>query len=62
MFRFFENLIDPYAHLPTVDAPPRRLWPFLWHYLHPFRRLFLIASVVAVVVALVEVGLISYMG
>ena len=38
MFRFFENLVDPYAPYAPSDTPPRRLWPFLKDYLGPFRR------------------------
>ncbi|WP_193143330.1 ABC transporter ATP-binding protein [Meridianimarinicoccus sp. MJW13] len=62
MFRFFENLVDPYVEYEEVDAPPRRLWPFLRAYSRPFRRVFVVAAVLSIVVAAVEVGLIYYMG
>lgn len=29
MFRFFENLVDPYCDYPEQDRPPTRLWPFM---------------------------------
>ena len=29
MFRFFEDLIDPFADYREIDRPPQRLWPFL---------------------------------
>lgn len=62
MFRFFENLVDPYTDYPDQDSPPRKLWPFLWDYSQPFKRLFLITAIMSVVVAVMEIWLISYMG
>ena len=62
MFRFFETLVDPFTGYDATDAPPRRLWPFLWDYSQPFRRLFLYTGLMSVAVAAVEVWLISYMG
>ena len=37
MFRFFEQLVDPYVAYPQQDTPPRKLWPFLLTYARPFR-------------------------
>ena len=62
MFRFFENLVDPYTPYPETDTPPRRLLPFLLEYSRPFRRIFAVTAAMSVVVAAVEVGLIYYMG
>lgn len=62
MFRFFENLVDPYETYPENDTPPTRLWPFLKTYVRPFRKVFWAAGIMSVVVAVVEVGLIAYMG
>ncbi|MCR8549569.1 ABC transporter ATP-binding protein/permease [Salipiger sp. P9] len=62
MFRFFENLVDPYTPYPPTDHPPTRLLPFLMDYARPFRRLFVWAGLLSVVVALVEIGLIWAMG
>lgn len=62
MFRFFENLVDPYVDYPQDDTPPTRLWPFLKTYARPFRRVFWAAGIMSIVVALVEVWLIAYMG
>ncbi len=62
MFRFFENLVDPYTAYPENDTPPRRLWPFLWDYSQPFKRLFGLTAIMSVMVATVEIGLIYYMG
>ncbi|WP_416914873.1 MAG: ABC transporter ATP-binding protein [Roseicyclus sp.] len=62
MFRFFENLVDPYTAYSETDAPPRRLWPFLWEYSQPFKGVFALTALMSVIVAIVEVGLIWYMG
>ena len=62
MFRFLENLVDPYCDYPQEDRPPTRLWPFLKGYAQPFRRIFVITAAFTMVVAFVEIWLISYLG
>ncbi len=62
MFRFFENLVDPYCDYPQEDRPPTRLWPFMKAYAEPFRRVFVYTALLSVVVAAIEIGLIYYMG
>ncbi len=62
MFRFFENLVDPYTAYPDTDAPPTRLAPFMLDYVVPFRRVFLAAALMSIVVAAVELWLIWVMG
>ncbi len=62
MFRFFEDLIDPYASYDETDTPPKRLAPFLLAYIQPFKRLFWMTGIAAVVIAAMEVWLISYLG
>ncbi|MGJ8546110.1 MAG: ABC transporter ATP-binding protein [Sulfitobacter sp.] len=62
MFRFFENLIDPYVDYEQTDQPPQRVIPFLRAYSGPFRDVFIAAGVMSVVVAAIEVWLIGYMG
>ncbi len=62
MFRYFENLVDPYAGYVESDTPPRKLWPFLWSFTEQFRSLFLLAAFMSIVVASIEVWLIFYMG
>ena len=62
MFRFFENLVDPYKPWGQDDAPPRRLWPFLRGWSRPFYGIFAITSVLSVCVAAVEIGLLWYIG
>ena len=62
MFRFFENLVDPYCVYPQTDTPPTKLWPFMRAYSQPFKHVFVWTAVTSIVVALVEIGLIYYMG
>lgn len=62
MFKFFENLVDPYVDYVESDTPPRKLRPFLTEYARPFKKVFWVTGIVSVVVAIVEIWLISYMG
>ncbi|WP_397541596.1 ATP-binding cassette domain-containing protein [Roseovarius salis] len=62
MFKFFENLVDPYCDYTENDTPPTRLWPFLRSYMGPFRKVFAYATVMSVAVAVIELWLIYYMG
>ncbi|MEL7252656.1 MAG: ABC transporter ATP-binding protein [Pseudomonadota bacterium] len=62
MFKFFENLVDPYVAYEETDTPPTRLWPFMRDYMVPFKKVFAVTAVMSVVVAAVEVWLIYYMG
>ncbi|MEM6372082.1 MAG: ABC transporter ATP-binding protein [Pseudomonadota bacterium] len=62
MFKYFESLVDPYVDYVETDTPPTKIWPFLWDYSQPFKRLFVFAAIMSLVVATIEVGLIYYMG
>jgi len=62
VFRFFENLVDPYTRYQHSDTPPQRLWPFMWAYAQPFKRVFLVTALLSVLVACVEIALIWLMG
>jgi ATP-binding cassette subfamily B multidrug efflux pump len=62
MFRFFENLVDPYQPYTETDTPPRRLWPFLKDYVRPFRKVFMVTGLFSVANAVLDVGLIWYLG
>ncbi|NNK15739.1 MAG: ABC transporter ATP-binding protein [Sulfitobacter sp.] len=62
MFRFFENLVDPYTPYVETDTPPRKLWPFMRAYCEPFKRIFVLTAFMSIIVAAIEVGLIYYMG
>lgn len=62
MFRFFENLVDPYGPYDEKDTPPSRLLPFMLDYAQPFKRIFVYATIMSIVVASIEIGLIWAMG
>ncbi len=62
MFRFFENLVDPYVKYPETDKPPTRLFPFLMDYAQPFKRVFWITGALSIIVAIVEIWLLGYLG
>jgi len=62
MFRYLENLVDPYCDYPETDQPPQKLGPFIWDFCRPFRKVFAITGVLTMASALVEVWLIAYLG
>ncbi|SFR54173.1 ATP-binding cassette, subfamily B, multidrug efflux pump [Yoonia tamlensis] len=62
MFRFFEGLIDPYTPYKETDVPPTRLYPFLRAYAQPFMGVFYLTATVSVVIAAIEIWLLSYLG
>ncbi len=62
MFRYFENLVDPYVAYEETDRPPTRLWPFMRVYARPFHKVFALTAVMSVIVATVEIWLIGYLG
>jgi len=62
MFRFFENIVDPYVAYEEANTPPDRLWPFMKEYMRPFRKVFVITAFMSLIVASIEVWLIYYMG
>ncbi len=62
MFRFLENLVDPYVDYPQTDTPPTRLWPFLREYARPFKKVFIATAIFTAIVATVEIWLIAYLG
>jgi ATP-binding cassette subfamily B multidrug efflux pump len=62
MFRFFENLIDPYQPYAAADAPSRRLWPYLREFVLPFRWVFAWTGAFSFVAAIADVAMIWYVG
>jgi ATP-binding cassette, subfamily B, multidrug efflux pump len=61
MFRFFENLIDPFAPSDTA-TPPASVWAYLRSHYGNFGRCMWWMAATGVVVALIETGLIFYTG
>ena len=62
MFRYFENLVDPYAAYEQDDHPPQELWPFMRQYLRPFRGAFIAAILFKSTVAFGDVAIVWYVG
>ncbi|MFP5508763.1 MAG: ABC transporter ATP-binding protein [Alphaproteobacteria bacterium] len=62
MFRFFENLVDPYGPYAQKDHPPQTLWRFMLDYAQPFKGVFWITGITSVLVVAVEIALIWVMG
>jgi ATP-binding cassette, subfamily B, multidrug efflux pump len=62
VLRFFEQLVNPYGSYEQTDTPPQRLWPFLRDYIRPFRGVFVVTAISAVLVASFDVVLIWYVG
>ena len=62
LFKYFENLVDPYVDYPAEDRPPQTLWPFFKGYSQPFKKVFALTGFMSILVAAIEVGLIYYMG
>ena len=62
MFRFLENLVDPYTPYAETDTPPQRLWPFLRGHMRPFHRLYAVTAIAVVTSAAIEIWLLHYLG
>ncbi len=61
MFRYFENLVDPFARFDSSN-PAGSIWPFMTWHLRPYRRLLAVMVLTGTLVAFVETGLIFYSG
>ncbi|MCE8021566.1 ABC transporter ATP-binding protein [Halomonas sp. MCCC 1A11036] len=61
MFRYFENLVNPYP--PGVpETPPRGLGAFILHFSRPVLPLLIVMSLLTALVSATEVLFFSYMG
>ena len=61
IYRFFENLVDPFAPHDAA-TPPGTLWAYLRSHYGPFRKWMVALALSGVMVAMVETGLIFYSG
>ena len=61
MYRFFENLVDPFADSGR-DTPPDRIWPYIKTHLKPYHRLLPVIGTAGIIVALAETWLTYYGG
>ena len=61
MFKFFENLIKPF---PTADPirPPASLYAFCRHYTRGIEPYLVIMSVLAAMIAIMEISLFAFLG
>ncbi|MCX7301743.1 MAG: ABC transporter ATP-binding protein [Rhodobacterales bacterium] len=62
MFRFFENLVDPYLSYEQKDAPPTGLWPFMRQFLVPFRGVLVASVIFKALIAFGDVAIVWYVG
>jgi ATP-binding cassette subfamily B multidrug efflux pump len=62
MFRWFENIVDPFQDYDDADTPPSRVVPFVWSYLRTFRKILLVALFLSALSAAIEMFLIFYAG
>ena len=62
MFRFFENLVDPFSKYQELDNPPKTVRSFLMSYTKPFLSIFIMTGVVAILAAASEIYLIYLLG
>jgi ATP-binding cassette, subfamily B, multidrug efflux pump len=62
MFRFFEDLVDPYVSYEETDTPPRRLWPFLRDYARPFKGVFAVTALLSMIGGFADIAMIWYVG
>ncbi len=61
MFRFFENLVDPFQSF-EAKTPPNTYWAYIRSQLEPFRHVLPWILLTGMVVAIIESGLIFYSG
>jgi ATP-binding cassette, subfamily B, multidrug efflux pump len=62
MFRFFENLVDPYLTYEQTDTPPTGLWLFMRQYLEPFRGVLIASVIFKALIAFGDVAIVWYVG
>lgn len=61
VFRFFENLLDPYPEAAPTQ-PPRQFFAFIWNTARGARRLFLALTLLTALTAIFEALLFAFMG
>ena len=62
MFKFFENLVDPFCTYKETDSPPKEISNFLKDYTKPFYFLFGVTAFFAFLLASIELLLIYGIG
>ena len=62
MFRFFENLVDPYSNYEDDIDPPAGLMQYLMYQTKPFRALFVLTGIMTMFAAALEISLFAGIG
>ena len=62
MFRFFENLVDPYSPYEDEIDPPAGLIQYLVYHTKPIRALLLITGIATIFAAVFEIFLLAAIG
>lgn len=62
MFKKFENLVDPFCDYDENTTPPTTVIGFISEYCQPFRSVFAVAGILAMLAALSEIVLIYAVG
>ncbi len=61
-FAWFEQRIDPFAPFDDKVTPPARVGAFIWHYIAPFRGLVAVNFAFALLIGIMESGMILLSG
>lgn len=61
MFGWFEKRLDPFPS-STPDVPPKKLLPFLWHYVKPAWPWLLLLGLMSMGIAIAEAMLYKFLG
>ena len=59
---FLENWVNPYINYSDSDVPPNRMWPFMYSFFKPFRKIMALNVATSFATAGAEVFLIFYLG
>lgn len=61
MYKWFENLIDPFENT-ELEVPPKGFWAFCWYYTKPVWPILAVASVLGATIAILEVMIFTFLG
>lgn len=61
MFKFFENLVQPFEDT-SLDVPPKGFWAFCWFYSKPVWPLLLAVGIIGAFIAVFQVMVFTFLG
>jgi len=61
MFKWFENLLDPFAD-KSLDVPPKGFWAFCWFYTKPVWPILVGVAILSGIAAVLEVFIFTFLG